>query len=93
MQDLNAKLQHDMPDDWIDAVCMCDGLAYLTQPIAVLKEALRVLRPGAPLIITFSANFHAAKATAMWQALVPEDLRSVARRVWKECRSRRSPYH
>ncbi|AOX20987.1 class I SAM-dependent methyltransferase [Kozakia baliensis] len=73
VQDLNANPQLDMPDDCIDAVCLCDGLAYLTQPIAVLKEALRVLRPGAPLIITFSDNFHAAKATAMWQALEPED--------------------
>lgn len=73
VQDLNVTPMLDLPDESMDAVCLCDGLAYLTQPLVVLKEACRVLRPGAPLIVTFSDNFHAAKAVALWQALEPAD--------------------
>jgi len=72
-QDLNETPALDLPDDTLDAVCLCDGFAYLTNPLTVLEEVNRVLRPGAPFIITFSDNFIAQKAVALWQALEPAD--------------------
>ncbi|AQS86914.1 hypothetical protein AA101099_0779 [Neoasaia chiangmaiensis NBRC 101099] len=73
VQDLNATSALPFPDECMDAVCLCDGIAYLAQPLDVLREVNRVLRPGAPLIVTFSDNFHAAKAVALWQALDAAD--------------------
>lgn len=73
VQDLNESSTLDLPDSFLDAVCLCDGLAYLTQPLAVLEEINRVLRPGAPLIVTFSDNIIPQKAVALWQALEPAD--------------------
>lgn len=72
-QDLNDSARIDLPDDSLDAVCLCDGFAYLTDPTAVLEEVNRLLKPGAPLIITFSDNFIPQKAVALWQALEPAD--------------------
>ncbi|KXV66270.1 methyltransferase type 11 [Gluconobacter oxydans] len=73
VQDLNEVTILPFEDDSFDAVTLCDGLAYLTQPLAVLTEVVRVLKPGAPLILTFSDQFHAVKAVAIWQALEPAD--------------------
>lgn len=73
VQDLNDEPELPFDDDSFDAVTLCDGLAYLTTPLAVLMEIVRVLKPGAPLILTFSDQFHAAKAVAIWQALEPAD--------------------
>ncbi|MBF0854918.1 class I SAM-dependent methyltransferase [Gluconobacter wancherniae] len=73
VQDLNDVPELPFEDESFDAVCLCDGLAYLTRPLTVLGEVVRVLKPGAPLIVTFSDQFHAPKAVAMWQALEPSD--------------------
>ncbi|MCQ9155046.1 class I SAM-dependent methyltransferase [Acidomonas methanolica] len=73
VQDLNVNPALPFPDDSLDAVTLCDGLAYLTRPVEVLREVARVLRPGAPLLLSFSDNVHSAKAVALWQALDPAD--------------------
>jgi len=37
--------------------------------VAVLREVARVLRPGAPLVISFSNRCFWTKAVAVWRAL------------------------
>lgn len=73
VQDLNLAPTLPFADESIDAICLCDGLHYLIDPLSVLKEVVRVLQPGASLIITYSDIFHPAKAVALWQALTPDD--------------------
>ncbi|EHH66935.1 class I SAM-dependent methyltransferase [Gluconobacter morbifer] len=73
VQDLNETPVLPFEDDSLDAVTLCDGIAYLTHPLEVLTEVVRVLKPGSPLIVTFSDQFYRQKAVAMWQALEPED--------------------
>ena len=53
----------------IDAAMICVSIQYLQQPIAVLREVARVLRPGAPLVIGFSNRCFWTKAVAVWRAL------------------------
>jgi SAM-dependent methyltransferase len=48
---------------------ICVSIQYLRQPLAVLREAARALRPGAPIVISFSNRCFWTKAVAVWRAL------------------------
>ena len=52
LQDLNTDPMLPLETASIDAALICVGVQYLQDPVAVLREVARVLRPGAPLIIT-----------------------------------------
>ncbi|MFD1469142.1 class I SAM-dependent methyltransferase [Hymenobacter caeli] len=69
VQDLNQQPALPFADDEFDGAAICVSVDYLTQPVAVLRELARVLRPGAPLVITFSNRCFPSKAIAAWQAL------------------------
>ena len=73
VQDLNANPALPLLDSSFDGACMCVSIQYLQQPVAVLREVQRVLRPGAPLVITFSNRCFPTKAVAIWQALEGAD--------------------
>ncbi len=73
VQDLNTDPMLPLETARIDAVTMCVSVQYLQDPVAVLREVARVLRPGAPVIITFSNRCFPTKAVAIWSALDGED--------------------
>jgi ubiquinone/menaquinone biosynthesis C-methylase UbiE len=66
VQDLNADPRLPFPDDSFDAVLCCVSIDYLTRPIEVLAESARVLRPGAPVVVTFSNRCFPSKAIHGW---------------------------
>ncbi len=68
VRDLNVdpRLPFDSAD--FDAVLCCVSIDYLVHPVAVLAEAARVLRPGAPVVITFSNRCFPTKAIHGWLA-------------------------
>ncbi len=69
VQNLNRLPQLPFEDAEFDGAAICVSVQYLTQPIAVFREIGRVLRPGAPLVVTFSNRCFPTKAVAIWQAL------------------------
>ena len=69
VQDLNRDPLLPLPDGSVDAAMICVSIQYLQQPVAVLREAARVLRPGAPMAISFSNRCFWTKAVAVWRAL------------------------
>ena len=69
VQDLNQQPALPFADQEFDGAAICVSVDYLTQPVAVLRELARVLRPGAPLVITFSNRCFPSKAVAAWHAL------------------------
>ncbi|MCJ2105656.1 class I SAM-dependent methyltransferase [Methylobacterium sp. E-041] len=73
VQDFNGDPALPLEAGSIDAVLVCVGVQYLQDPVAVLREAARVLRPDAPVIITFSNRCFSTKAVAIWQALGGDD--------------------
>jgi hypothetical protein len=79
VQDLNRAPVLPLPDASVDAATMCVSVQYLEQPVAVFRQVLRVLRPGAPVVVTFSNRCFPTKAVAIWQALDgPDHCRLVA---------------
>ena len=68
-QDLNHTPQLPFERAEFDAAAICVSIQYLTQPVTVLREVGRVLRDGAPLVVTFSNRCFPTKAVAIWQAL------------------------
>jgi hypothetical protein len=72
IQDLNRDAKLPLPDDNIDAAMICVSIQYLQQPLTVLREVARVLRPGAPLVVSFSNRCFWTKAVAVWRALDDE---------------------
>ena len=73
VQDLNADPVLPLPGRHFDAACLCVSVQYLQRPVEVFTEIARVLRPGAPLIVTFSNRCFPTKAVAIWRALEGRD--------------------
>jgi SAM-dependent methyltransferase len=69
VQNLNRDPNLPLADASIDAAMICVSIQYLQQPVAVLREAARVLRPGGKLVISFSNRCFWTKAVAVWRSL------------------------
>ena len=69
VQNLNRDTRLPLADNSIDAAMICVSIQYLEQPVAVLRDVARVLRPGAPLVVSFSNRCFWTKAVAIWRAL------------------------
>lgn len=69
VQNLNENPSLPYEDETFDGCGICVSIDYLTQPVAVLREVGRVLKPGAPVVITFSNRCFPTKAVRVWHAL------------------------
>src|SRR5262249_46136330 len=69
VQNLNRDPHLPFDDGEFDGAAICVAVQYLTRPIDVLREVGRVLRPAAPIVITFSNRCFYTKATACWRML------------------------
>ncbi len=66
VQNLNQNPQLPYEDNEFDGCGICVSVDYLTRPADVLREVGRVLKPGAPIVISFSNRCFAEKAVAAW---------------------------
>lgn len=66
VQDLNRDPALPFAEGSFDAVLCCVSIDYLTRPVEVLAETARVLRPDAPVILTFSNRCFPTKAIYGW---------------------------
>jgi SAM-dependent methyltransferase len=64
----NVNLNPRMPfaNESFDGAVMTVSVQYLTRPIELFADVGRVLRPHAPLIVTFSNRMFPTKAVALW---------------------------
>jgi len=69
IQNLNRETSLPLGDASLDAAMICVSIQYLQRPIVVLREIARMLRPGAPLVISLSNRCFWTKAVAIWRAL------------------------
>ncbi len=69
VRNLNCEPQLPFGADEFDGAAICVSIQYLVRPVEVLREVGRVLRPMAPLVITFSNRCFPTKAIACWRLL------------------------
>lgn len=66
VQDLNSNPLLPFGSGEFEGATICAAVQYLARPSEVLREIARVLKPGAPLIVTFSNRCLATKAIGCW---------------------------
>jgi SAM-dependent methyltransferase len=73
VQDLNANPTLPLEAGRFDGVTICVSVQYLTRPVEVFREIGRILKPGKPLIVTYSNRCFPTKAVYIWQRLSDAD--------------------
>src|SRR6266481_3717972 len=76
VHDLNRDPRLPFADGEFDAAMCAVSIQYVTNPPALFREMSRVLRPGAPFVVSFSNRCFPTKAVAVW--LGTDDLQHVA---------------
>jgi hypothetical protein len=66
VQDLNQDPTLPFTTGEFDGGAICVSVQHLTRPCEVIREAGRVMKPGAPLIVTFSKRCVPTRAIGCW---------------------------
>jgi len=66
VHDINREPRLPFDDAAFDGVMCAVSIQYVTQPVRLLREVHRVLRPRAPFIVSFSNRCFPTKAVAVW---------------------------
>lgn len=66
VQDLNCDPSLPFAAGEFDGAAICVAVQHLRRPCEVIREAGRVLKPGAPLIVTFSNRCVPTPAIGCW---------------------------
>jgi SAM-dependent methyltransferase len=93
VQNLNRDTRLPLGDGSVDAAMICVSVQYLQKPVIVLREVGRVLRPGSPLVISFSNRCFWTKAVAIWRALDDEGHAHLVERYMRNAGFERSATH
>ncbi len=73
VQDINRNTVLPYADSRFDGAIVTVSVQYLTSPVEVFAEVGRVLKPGAPFILTYSNRCFPTKAVAIWRMLGDRD--------------------
>ena len=66
VHDLNREPRLPFGDDELDGAVCAVSVQYMTHPVQVFSDVARVLRRGAPFIVSFSNRCFPTKAVAVW---------------------------
>jgi SAM-dependent methyltransferase len=66
VHNLNAAEPLPFENNLFDAALCAVSVQYLTRPVKTFNEVARVLKPGAPFILTFSNRCFPTKAIYLW---------------------------
>jgi SAM-dependent methyltransferase len=72
VKDLNADPSLPFGDREFDGACCAVSVQYLQHPVDVFREVRRVLKPGAPFVVTFSNRCFPTKAINLWHEMDDE---------------------
>jgi SAM-dependent methyltransferase len=69
IHNLNADPRLPFDNAEFDGAGICVSIDYLTKPVEVVREVGRVLKVGAPLVVSFSNRCFPSKAISIWHRL------------------------
>src|SRR5579862_8490641 len=67
VQDLNREPALPFANSEFDGAAICGAVQYLARPGEVIREIGRVLKPGSPLVVTFSNRCLCTTAIGCWR--------------------------
>ena len=73
IHNLNRDSRLPFDDRAFDACLLAVSIQYLVRPVDVFLDVGRVLKPGAPMIVSYSNRLFPTKAVMIWQMLNDED--------------------
>ena len=68
VHDVNREARLPFDDATFDGAACAVSIQYATQPVRLFGEVARVLRAGAPFLVSFSNRCFPTKAVAVWLA-------------------------
>jgi SAM-dependent methyltransferase len=69
VHNLNRDTHMPLRDAEFDGAVVTVSIQYMTRPVEIFTDVARVLRPGAPFVVTFSNRMFPTKAVAIWHHL------------------------
>jgi len=72
VHDVNHEPRLPFPDAAFDGAICAVSVQYMTRPVEIFAEVARVLKPGAPFLVSFSNRCFPTKAVAIWQHTTDE---------------------
>ena len=66
VHDVNGDPRLPFGDEAFDGAMCAVSIQYVIHPVLLLREVRRVLRPGAPVVVSFSNRCFPTKAVAVW---------------------------
>ena len=84
VHDVNADPRLPFAAGDFDAAVMTVSVQYLTRPVELFRDVARVLREGAPFVVTYSNRMFATKAVRVWRALDDRERAVLVRAYFRE---------
>ena len=72
VHDVNREPTLPFADGEFDGATCAVSIQYVLHPLRLLREVRRVLRPGAPFVVSFSNRCFPTKAVAVWLGTTDE---------------------
>src|SRR5205814_10622760 len=66
VHDVNREPRLPFGDEAFDGAMCAVSIQYVIHPVRLLREVRRLLRPGAPFVVSFSNRCFPTKAIALW---------------------------
>jgi SAM-dependent methyltransferase len=79
VHDLNRDPRLPFADEEFDGATCAVSIQYVVHPLRVFRELRRVLRPGAPFVVSFSNRCFPTKAVAVWLSTTDAQHRALVR--------------
>jgi SAM-dependent methyltransferase len=84
VHNLNREPRLPLRDAEFDGAVVTVSVQYMIRPLETFAEVARVLKPGAPFVVTFSNRCFPTKAVAIWQSLDDYDHAKLVGSYFKE---------
>jgi SAM-dependent methyltransferase len=85
VHNLNATPRLPFADAEFDGAVVTVSVQYMIRPLETFAEVARVIKPGAPFVVTFSNRMFPTKAVAVWQSLDDYDRVKLVARYFMDC--------